>query len=546
MNKSSNLKSKLIFVTGGVCSGLGKGTSLAAIGALLKASGYNVFTLKLDPYLNVDPGTMSPYQHGEVFVTDDGTEADLDLGHYERFIDANLSKLSNLTTGRVYQDVLNKERVGEFLGKTIQIVPHITDAIKDYILKVAFITKADFLMIEIGGTIGDIEGEPYLEAARQLHNELGNEGVMFIHVTLVPYIGASGELKTKPTQTSVRELQHRGINPDIIIARNDYKLTSGEIEKISLFCNVKKESVIDGQTVKSIYEIPLMYEKNNHITKQIADHFMINYKKPILKEWESLLRKIKDGKKTLKIGLVGKYTENNDAYLSVTEALKSACYHQDAKLIIVWIDAVKLERKDRKELNKIKQMDGLLIPGGFGKRGVEGKIMAAKYSRETGVPYFGLCLGAQIMTIEYARNVMGIKDADSEEFNAKAENLIVHFLPGQSENRAKGGTLRLGSYPCVLKKGTLAQCSYKTSRINERHRHRYEFNNKYRAQFEKAGLVISGDSPKHDLMEIVEIKGHPFMLGTQFHPEFKSRPLRPHPLFYAFIKACLNKKSRLT
>ena len=542
MPKKQNFKTKLIFVTGGVCSGLGKGTSSAAIGALLKASGYKVFTLKLDPYLNVDPGTMSPYQHGEVFVTDDGTEADLDLGHYERFIDVNLSKLSNLTTGRVYQDVLNRERVGDFLGKTIQIVPHITDAIKSYILKVANTTKADFLMIEIGGTVGDIEGEPYLEAARQLHNEMGNSGVMFIHVTLVPFIAASGELKTKPTQTSVRELQHRGVNPDVIIARNDYRLTAGEIDKISLFCNVKKEAVIDGQTVKSIYEIPLMYEYSNHITKQIAEHFQLTYRKPNLKEWDALLKKIKGGKKTLKIGLVGKYTENNDAYLSVTEALKSACYHQDAKLALAWIDSAKLEKHDKKEAAKMKQMDGLLIPGGFGKRGVEGKIMAAKYARENNVPYFGLCLGAQIMAIEFARDVIGLTDADSEEFNPKTKDLIIHFLPGQSEKLAKGGTLRLGSYPCVLKKGTLAYQSYKTNRVDERHRHRYEFNNKYRAQFEKAGLVISGDSPKHDLMEIVEIKGHPFMLGTQFHPEFKSRPLRPHPLFYAFIKACLSKK----
>ncbi|MCX6785527.1 MAG: CTP synthase [Candidatus Komeilibacteria bacterium] len=539
---SKKNKTKFIFVTGGVCSGLGKGTSSAAIGALLKASGYSVFTLKLDPYLNVDPGTMSPYQHGEVFVTDDGTEADLDLGHYERFIDVNLSKLSNLTTGRVYQSVLNRERVGDFLGKTIQIVPHITDAIKDYILKVANITKADFLMIEIGGTVGDIEGEPYLEAARQLHNEMGNAGVMFIHVTLVPFIAASGELKTKPTQTSVRELQHRGINPDIIIARNDYQLSAGEIGKISLFCNVKKEAVIDGQTVKSIYEIPLMYEYNNHITRQIAEHFKLNYRQPKLKDWDALLKKIKDSKKTLKIGLVGKYTENNDAYLSVTEALKSACYHQNAKLNLEWIDAAKLEKHDQKEAAKMKQMDGLLIPGGFGKRGAEGKIMAAKYARENKVPYFGLCLGAQIMTIEFARNVMGIAGADSEEFNPKAKDLVVHFLPGQSEHRAKGGTLRLGSYPCILKKGTLAYQAYKINRIDERHRHRYEFNNKYRAMFEKAGLVISGDSPKHDLMEIVEIKGHPFMLGTQFHPEFKSRPLRPHPLFREFIKTCLNKK----
>lgn len=540
MNKQ--IKTKLIFVTGGVCSGLGKGTASAATGALLKASGYSVFTLKLDPYLNVDPGTMSPYQHGEVFVTDDGTEADLDLGHYERFIDVNLSKLSNLTTGRVYQDVLNKERVGDFLGKTIQIVPHITDAIKLYINKVAAATKADFLMIEIGGTVGDIEGEPYVEAARQLHNELGNAGVMFIHVTLVPYIGASNELKTKPTQTSVRELQHRGVNPDIIIARNDYQLSKAEVEKISLFCNVKKEAVIDGKTVKSIYEIPLMYEKNNHLTRQISEHFGLNYKKPDLKDWENLVRKIKDGKKTIAIGLVGKYTENNDAYLSVTEALKAASYDNNVKLELTWINADKIEKHDKKEMGLMKSMDGLLIPGGFGKRGTEGKILAAKYARESQTPYFGLCLGAQLMAIEFARNVVGLADATSEEFNPKAKNLVVHFLPGQSEGRAKGGTLRLGSYPCVVKKGTTAYRAYKTARIDERHRHRYEFNNDYRAQLEKAGLIISGDSPKHNLMEIVEIKGHPFMLGTQFHPEFKSRPLRPHPLFREFIKACAVKK----
>lgn len=536
------IKTKLIFVTGGVCSGLGKGTASAATGALLKASGYKVFTLKLDPYLNVDPGTMSPYQHGEVFVTDDGTEADLDLGHYERFIDVNLSRLSNLTTGRVYRDVLNRERVGEFLGKTIQIVPHITDAIKNYINKVATSTKADFLMIEIGGTVGDIEGEPYVEAARQLHNELGNHGVMFVHVTLVPYIGASNELKTKPTQTSVRELQHRGVNPDVIIARNDYHLSKAEIEKISLFCNVKKEAVIDGKTVKSIYEIPLMFEKNNHLTKQIAEHFGLKYNKPDLKDWENLLKKINNGKKIVNIGLVGKYTENNDAYLSVTEALKAASYDNNVKLSLTWINADKIEKNDKKEVSLMKSMDGLLIPGGFGKRGTEGKILAAKYARESQTPYFGLCLGAQLMTIEFARNVVGLKDATSEEFNPKAEHLIVHFLPGQSENRAKGGTLRLGSYQCVVKKGTVAYRAYKTEKIDERHRHRYEFNNKYRVQLEKAGLVISGDSPKHDLMEIVEIKGHPFMLGTQFHPEFKSRPLRPHPLFREFIKACLDKK----
>ena len=539
MNKK--IRTNFIFVTGGVCSGLGKGTSSAAIGAILKAAGYQVFTLKLDPYLNVDPGTISPYQHGEVFVTDDGTETDLDLGHYERFIDENLSKLSNITTGQVYQSVLQKERQGDYLGKTLQIIPHITDTIKEYIYHTAAVTQADFLMIEIGGTVGDIEGEPYLESARQIHHELGHGRVMFVHVTLVPYISASNELKTKPTQSSVRELQHLGINPDIIIARTDYPLGGSEIDKIALFCNLKKEAVISALTVKIIYEIPLNFEKHK-ISRLVFEHFNLPIKKVDLKQWQNLLKKIKTSKTSVKIGLVGKYVANNDAYLSVTEALKAACYDNNVKLDLTWINADKLEQGDKKEVGLMKAMDGLLIPGGFGKRGTEGKILAAKYARESQTPYFGLCLGAQLMTIEFARNVVGLPDATSEEFNPKAENLVVHFLPGQSEKRAKGGTLRLGSYPCVVKKGTVAYRAYKTARIDERHRHRYEFNNQYRAQLEKAGLIISGDSPKHDLMEIVEIKNHPFMLGTQFHPEFKSRPLRPHPLFKEFIKACLVKK----
>ncbi|MFA6304671.1 MAG: CTP synthase [Patescibacteria group bacterium] len=539
MNKKN--KTRYIFVTGGVCSGLGKGTSSASIGVILKAAGYKVFTLKLDPYLNVDPGTMSPYQHGEVYVTDDGTETDLDLGHYERFIDEDLSKLSNLTTGQVYQAVLKKERQGDYLGKTIQIIPHITDTIKDYIYQTAEKTQADFLMIEIGGTVGDIEGEPYLESARQIHHELGHQAVMFVHVTLVPYIAASNELKTKPTQSSVRELQHLGINPDIIIARTDYPLSAAENEKIALFCNLKKEAVISAMTVKTIYEIPVNFEKHK-ISQLIFDHFGLPRKKISLLPWENLLNRIKSAKARVKIGLVGKYVENNDAYLSVTEALKSACYNNNAKLELSWINADKLEKGDKKELNFMKSMDGLLIPGGFGKRGTEGKILAAKYSRESKTPYFGLCLGAQLMTIEFARNVIGLNNATSEEFNPKAEHLVVHFLPGQSEGRAKGGTMRLGAYPCLVKKGTLAYKAYGQAKISERHRHRYEFNNKYRSSFEKSGLIISGDSPKGDLMEIVEIKDHPFMLGTQFHPEFKSRPLRPHPLFNAFIKSCLNKK----
>lgn len=529
---------KIIFVTGGVCSGLGKGTSSASFGVILKASGYSVFSLKLDPYLNIDPGTMSPFQHGEVFVTDDGTETDLDLGHYERFIDTNLSRLSNLTTGQVYSKVLEKERRGDYLGKTVQIVPHVTDVIRERIYEAARVSKADFLLIEIGGTVGDIEGSPYLETARQVLHELGRDRVMFCHVTLVPYISASRELKTKPTQASVMELLRRGIAPDVIIARTDIPLSKSEVEKISLFCNVRPESVISAITVKSIYEIPINFEKFR-VSKMIARHFKLKYKAPNLRPWTGLMKKINNGSKPMNIGIVGKYNENSDAYLSVVEAIKSACWHNEVKLNLKWIDATKLEENDKAEWTLLKSLNGIVVPGGFGKRGVEGKILAAKYARENKLPYLGLCLGSQVMAIEYARNVCNLNNANSEEFDPKAKDLIVNFLPGQSESRAKGGTLRLGAYPCVIKKGTKAFQAYKTTTISERHRHRYEFNNSYRQELENKGLIISGDSPKGDLMEIVEVKNHPFMVGSQFHPEFKSRPLKPHPLFNEFVKAML-------
>jgi CTP synthase len=529
---------KIIFITGGVCSGLGKGTSSASFGAILKAAGQSVFCLKFDPYLNIDPGTMSPFQHGEVFVTDDGTETDLDLGHYERFIDVNLSKLSNLTTGQVYSEVLERERRGDYLGKTVQIVPHVTDAIRQRIYEAAVKSRAKFLLIEIGGTVGDIEGAPYLEAARQICYELGSERVMFCHVTLVPYIGASGELKTKPTQASVMELLRRGIAPDVIIARTDIALAKEEIDKISLFCNVKPEAVISAITVKSIYEIPINFEKFK-ASKLIANHFKLKYKIPNLRPWNELLKKINNGQIKLSIGLVGKYNDNNDAYLSVVEALRSACWHNNVKLNLCWLDAVKLEERVKKEWQLLKSLDGIVVPGGFGRRGIEGKIMAARYSRENNVPFLGLCLGSQIMVIEYARTVCGLAGATSEEFEPKAEHIVVHFLPGQSEHKAKGGTMRLGAFPCLIKSGSKAFQAYKVEKISERHRHRYEFNNDYRELLEKFGLVVSGTSPKGDLMEIVEIKDHPFMVGTQFHPEFKSRPLKPHPLFNAFVKAIL-------
>ncbi len=542
MKRQKN-STKYIFVTGGVCSGLGKGISSASIGAILKSANYKVFTLKLDPYLNIDPGTMSPYQHGEVYVTDDGTEADLDLGHYERFIDTNLSKLSNLTTGQVYQSVLSKERKGKFLGKTIQIIPHITDEIKRYIYQAAQESETDVLIIEIGGTVGDIEGEPFLEAARQIRIEQGYHNCMFAHVTLLPYIKASNELKTKPTQLSVKELLRRGISPDLIIARTDIKINKEAIEKISMFCNVKTEEVIPAPTVNILYEVPINFEKSG-ISKIIYKHLHLKHKKPDLKSWNKLLNKIKKIDKKITIGLIGKYTENIDAYISVNEALKSACYHNDLKLDLIWIDSVKLEKNDRKEIAKLKKLNGLVVPGGFGSRGIEGKIKAAKFARENKVPYLGLCLGSQIMAIEFARNVVKLQDANSEEFNPKSKNLIVHYLPGQSDARAKGGTLRLGAYPCIIKKGTKAYEAYQTNKISERHRHRYEFNNDYREILEKAGLIISGDSPDHNLMEIVELKNHPFMLGSQFHPEFKSRPLRAHPLFSSFIKASEEYKNK--
>lgn len=532
-------KTKYIFITGGVCSGLGKGIASASIGAILKSAGYSVFTSKLDPYLNIDPGTMSPYQHGEVFVTDDGTETDLDLGHYERFIDTNLSKLSNLTTGRVYDKVLKGERTGAYLGKTIQIVPHITNEIKDYIHKAATESKADFLLTEIGGTVGDIEGEPFLEALRQFHNEMGDENVMFVHLTLLPYLSASRELKTKPTQMSVRELHRRGIQPDIILARSDLKIEKEELNKIAMFADVNPKAVIPALTVSSIYEVPLLYEKNSHISDIIFDKLKLPKRKPKLEEWEALVKKIKTTSKKLPIALVGKYNENIDAYISVVEALKAACYHNGVKLDLVWIHSGKLEKGDKKELAKLKKAAGIVVPGGFGSRGVEGKIMAAKYARENKKPYLGLCLGMQVATIEFARHILGTKDANSTEFDKNTKNPVIHFLPGHSDEEDKGGTLRLGAYPCVLEKDSLSYKAYGAPKISERHRHRYEFNNDYLEVLAKGGMRFAGFSPDKKLVEIIELKDHPYFVASQFHPEFKSRPLRPHPLFRDFIKASL-------
>jgi len=529
---------KYIFVTGGVCSSLGKGISAASIGNLLTASGYKVFPQKLDPYLNVDPGTMSPFQHGEVFVTDDGAETDLDLGHYERFMDVPLSRQSSHSTGQIYQTVLDQERKGEFLGGTIQIVPHITDEIKRRIRNAAKASKADIMLCEIGGTVGDIEGQPFLEALRQLRHEEGRENTLFVHLTLLPYLKSSGELKTKPTQLSVKMLQSTGIHPDLILARGDTKIPANLLLKISKFCDVDKEAVIAAPTVHSIYEVPLIYGKQN-IAQVICKKLNLKYKIPNIKEWEAMVKNMMTPHPEILIGLAGKYNDLDDAYLSVIEAIKSASYFHKRKAKIVWIDAERIETKDKKEWAKLRKVDGVVVPGGFGARGIEGKILVAQYCREQKVPYFGLCLGAQLMTIEFARNVLGLKNANSEEFAPKAKNLVVHFLPGQSEKRAKGGTLRLGSWPCIVKEGTHAYEAYGKKTIDERHRHRYEFNNEYRKDLEKKGLIFSGVSPDHELMEIVEMKNHPFMLGSQFHPEFKSRPNRPHPLFREFIKAAL-------
>lgn len=540
------MPTKYIFVTGGVCSSLGKGIVSASIGTLLKTSGFKVFTQKLDPYLNVDPGTMSPFQHGEVFVTDDGGETDLDLGHYERFIDENLSKLSNVTTGKVYSEVLEKERRGDFLGRTIQIIPHITQTIKKKITDAGKKTEADIVLIEIGGTVGDIEGLPFLEAIRQLRHEMGEENTLFVHVTLLPYLKASKELKTKPTQASVRELRSIGIQPDFIMARADYTIKQEHLEKIALFCDVDKEAVIPSLTAKSIYEVPLNFEKYN-LAELIGKKLHLGKVKPKLKDWENLVNKIHSKSPELKIALVGKYTGLDDAYISVIESIKIACYHQSRQLNLVWIDSEKLETKDKKVWGELRSAKGIIVPGGFGSRGTEGKIMAAKYAREKKVPYLGLCLGMQIMTIEFAREILKDKEITSEEFDEEGKidpkKYIIHFMPGQYKERAKGGTLRLGAYPCKFTKNTETWRLYgKKSVVSERHRHRYEFNNKYRKLIEEKGLVVSGVFKEANLVEIVELKRHPFMIGCQFHPEFKSRPNKPHPLFYGFVKASIRKR----
>ena len=529
---------KYVFVTGGVVSGLGKGITAASLGRLLKARGLKVAAQKLDPYINVDPGTMSPYQHGEVYVTEDGAETDLDLGHYERFIDEDLNRFSNLTTGKVYWNVLNKERRGEYLGSTVQVIPHITNEIKEFIYRVGRETGADVVITEIGGTIGDIEGQPFLEAARQVSLEVGRENCLFIHVTLVPYLSGSNEHKSKPTQHSVKELQGMGIHPDLIVLRCDEPLEPSIFQKIALFCNVRPDCVIENRTLDCLYEAPLMLEREG-FSDAVCRGLGLSCPAPDLKEWEAMVERIKAARRKVTIALVGKYVQLQDAYLSVAEALRHAGYASDAHVAIRWIDSETLTPENIGTI--LSDVSGILVPGGFGSRGVEGMILAARYAREHAVPYLGICLGMQVAVIEYARNKAGIADANSGEFDELCRNKVIDFMPGQSEDIDKGGTLRLGAYPCRIRpETTMAHC-YGRLEISERHRHRYEFNNSYRAALTEAGLTLSGLSPDGELVETVELSCHPFFVGVQYHPEFKSRPNRPHPLFCGLIRAALQQ-----
>lgn len=531
---------KYIFVTGGVVSGLGKGITAASLGRLLKARGFKVAAQKLDPYINVDPGTISPYQHGEVFVTEDGAETDLDLGHYERFIDEDLNRFSNLTTGKVYWNVLHKERAGEYLGETVQVIPHITNEIKSFIYSVADKTNADVVITEIGGTTGDIESQPFLEAIRQVALEIGRENSLFIHVTLVPYISGSCEHKSKPTQHSAKELQGMGIMPDIIVLRCAEPLPQGIKDKISLFCNVKPDCVIENITVPILYEAPLMLEEQDFSAVVCRELGLSFRAKPAdLHDWRAMVSRIKSREKTLRVGLVGKYVQLHDAYLSVAEALRHAGYELSARIEINWIDSERIEQEGAAAL--LHGMDAVIIPGGFGNRGVEGKIMAAQYARVHDIPFLGLCLGMQILCIEFARHVCGMADANSGEFDARTKHKIIDFMPDQSDDIAKGGTMRLGGYPCVVTPGTLLEACYQKQQISERHRHRYEFNNAFREPLTEQGLVISGLSPDGRIVETVELPANRFHVGVQFHPEFKSRPNRAHPLFVGFLRAALGE-----
>ncbi len=527
--------SKFIFVTGGVVSGLGKGITAASIGRLLKSRGLKVASQKLDPYINVDPGTMSPTQHGEVFVTEDGTETDLDLGHYERFIDEDLNKYSNLTTGKTYWNVLMKERRGEYLGETVQIIPHITNEIKNFIYNVGKISEADVVITEIGGTVGDIESQPFIEAIRQVALEKGKENCLFIHVTLVPYIAGSNEHKSKPTQHSVKELQSFGVHPDIIVCRVDEPLEEDVKKKISLFCNVKPDCVIENRTLPVLYEAPIMLEKS-HISDIIVRELNLKCQQTNMTEWEEMLQRVHNCDQVVKIALVGKYVRLHDAYLSVIEALNHGGYENGAKIKVSWIESEELNKLNVAE--KLKDMDGIIVPGGFGYRGVEGMIEACRFARENNIPYLGICLGMQISVIEFARNVLGYSDANSSEF-VQNEHSVIDLMIDQKNQENLGGTMRLGAYPCICQEGSRLKEIYGQELIQERHRHRYEFNNIYRNECLDHGLRFGGLSPDGNLVEAIEIEENKFHVAVQYHPEFKSRPNHAHPLFREFIKSCL-------
>lgn len=530
---------KYIFVTGGVVSSLGKGIVAASVGRVLKNRGLKVTLQKFDPYLNVDPGTMSPYQHGEVFVTEDGAETDLDLGHYERFIDVNLGQYSNVTAGRVYSSIIEKERRGDYLGGTVQVIPHVTNEIKSRVLLAGESSDADVVITEIGGTTGDIESLPFLEAIRQIRSDLGRENVCYIHCTLLPYIKAAGEMKTKPTQQSVKELRGLGIQPDIIVVRNELALTDELCAKISLFCDIPKQNVIESRDVSNLYQLPLNL-KAQKIDDIVLKHFNLTAKEADMEEWTSLVERVDNLKDEVRIALVGKYVELHDAYISVVESLKHAGYKHNSKVKIDWIQSEDITEENVHEY--LKEADGILVPGGFGDRGVEGKITTIKYARENKVPFFGICLGMQLAAVEFARNVCGLTGAHSSELDPNTPYPIINLLPDQENVVEMGGTLRLGSYPCTLTEGSQAHKEYGEINITERHRHRYEFNNFYRERLTNKGLVLSGVSPDGRLVEIVELPEHPWFVAGQFHPEFKSRPEKAHPLFAGFIKASLENK----
>ncbi len=527
------MKTKYIFVTGGVVSGLGKGITAASLGRLLKNRGYKVTIQKFDPYINVDPGTMSPYEHGEVFVTDDGAETDLDLGHYERFVDENLTKNSSITSGRIYSNVINKERRGDYLGKTVQVIPHITNEIKENIYSFEN-EDIDIVITEIGGTVGDIESLPFLEAIRQVGIEKNSEDVLYIHVTLLPHISGSNELKSKPTQHSVKELQSLGIKPDILVCRTEFPIEDSMKQKIALFCNVKEKDVIENSTADNLYAVPLNLEKEG-LANTVCEHLKLEKTEAHNEKWQEMIENIRQIKEEINIAIVGKYVQLQDSYLSVAESLRHGGFKNHVKVNVGFIDSETINAKNVKEV--LKGYKGIVVPGGFGNRGIEGKIETIKYARENNIPFLGICLGMQMAVVEFARNVLKLEDANSAEFDENTLNPVIHIMDDQKDIHEKGGTMRLGAYPCILKEGTKAREIYGKGEISERHRHRFEFNNKYKEEIEKAGMICSGTSPDGRLVEMVEIPANKFFVAGQFHPEFKSRPNKPQPLFAELVKA---------